>query len=91
LGELHYKVCDRANRPENLEVEPEVDTDQTGPSILHSEVQTDLNQIRDKKATGNDGEILGEVLQLLGEEGHKLVTQMIYEVSDRTMISWKLQ
>jgi len=58
---------------------------------LHSEVQTDLNQIRDKKATGNDGDVLGEVLQLLGEEGHKLVTQMIYRVSDRTMISWKLQ
>jgi len=53
LGELDYKVCDRANRPENLEVEPEeeVDADQTGPAALHSEMQKAFNQMRDKKAT----------------------------------------
>jgi hypothetical protein len=72
-------VCDRTNRPENLQVEPEkeVDTDQIGPSILHSEVLKAFNQMRDKKATGDDGDVRAEVLQLLGEEGHKLMTKLI--------------
>jgi len=58
---------------------------------LHSEVQKDLNQIRDKKAAEDDGDVPAEVLQLLGEEGHKLMTQTIYKVSDRRMLSWKLK
>jgi hypothetical protein len=72
-------VCDRTNRPENLEVESEkeVDTEQTGPSILHSEVLRAFNQMRDKTATGDDGDVPAEVLQLLGEVGHKLMTQLI--------------
>ena len=84
-------MCDRANRPENLEVEPEeeVDTDQTGPSISHSEMQKAFNLMRDKTATGDDGDVPAEVLQLLGGEGHKPMTQLIYTVSDRRMTSLK--
>jgi len=38
LGELCYRLYDRPNRPETLEVEPEeeVDTDEKGPYILQS-------------------------------------------------------
>jgi hypothetical protein len=54
-------------------------------------VQKDLNQIWDKKAAGDDDDVPAEVLQLLGEEGHKLMTQTIYKVSDRRMLSWKLK
>ena len=35
-----------------------------------------FNQMKDKKATGDDGDVPAEVLQLLGEEGHKLMTQL---------------
>jgi hypothetical protein len=55
---------------------------------LNSEVQKAFSQTRDKKATGDDGDVPAEVLQLLGEEGHKPMSQLIYTVSDRRMISW---
>jgi len=43
---------------------------------LHSEMKEAFNQMKDKKATGDDGDVPAEVLQLLGEEGHKLMTQL---------------
>jgi hypothetical protein len=45
------EIYDRANRPENLNVEPvEVDKDRKGPHILHSEVEKAIKEMRDKKA-----------------------------------------
>jgi len=48
VGEL----CYRTNRPETLEVEPEeeVDTDEKGPYILQSEVETAIKEMRNRKA-----------------------------------------
>jgi hypothetical protein len=68
---------DRANRPEQLEVEPEdeVDEDEKGPYTLQSEVEKAIKEMKDKKATGDD--VPGDVLKLLGEGGLRLMTQMI--------------
>ena len=65
-------LCDRPNRPETLEVEPEeeVDTDEKGPYILQSEVEKAIKDMRNKKATGDD-DVPGNVLKLLGEGGLK--------------------
>jgi len=49
------ELCDRANRPEYMEVEPEekVDTDENDSYILHREVEN-VKDMRDKKAVGDD-------------------------------------
>ena len=46
------ELYDRTNRPETLEVEPEeeVDTDEKGPYILQSEVETAIKEMRNRKA-----------------------------------------
>jgi hypothetical protein len=71
----------QANRPEHLEVEPEaeVDEDDKGPYILQSEVEKTIKEMRDKKATGDD-DVPGDVLKLLGEDGLKLMTQLINSI-----------
>jgi hypothetical protein len=58
-SELYYWP----NWLETLEVEPEeeVDTDEKGPYSLQSEVEKTINEITNKKATGDD-----DVLKLLG-------------------------
>jgi hypothetical protein len=65
-------LCDQANLPEHLEVKPEeeVDEDENGSYILQSEVGKAIKEMRDKKATG-------DVLKLFGEDGLKLMTQLI--------------
>ena len=42
--------------PETLEVEPEeeADTDEKGPYILQSEVEKAIEEMRNRKATGDD-------------------------------------
>jgi hypothetical protein len=72
------ELYDRANRPEQLEVETEdeVDEDEKGPYILQSEVEKAIKEMRDKKATGDD-DVPGDVLKVLGEDGLKLMTQLI--------------
>ena len=72
------ELYDRPNRPETLEVEPEeeVDTDETGPYILQSEVEKAIKEMRNKKATGDD-DVPGDVLKLLGGGGLKIMTKLI--------------
>ena len=66
------------NRPETLEFEPEeeVDTDEKGPYILHSEVEKAIKEMRNRKATGDD-DVPGDVLKLLGEGGLKILTKLM--------------
>jgi hypothetical protein len=74
----HYitELYDRPNRPETLEAEPEeVDTDEKGPHILQSEVEKTVNEMRNRKATGDD-DISGDVIKLLGEGGLKILTKL---------------
>jgi hypothetical protein len=73
------ELYDRANRPENLNVEPEeeVREDDKGPQILRSEVEKAIKEMRDKKATGDD-DVLVEALRLLGDDGLNIPTQPIY-------------
>ena len=85
----------RPNRPETLEVEPEqeVDTDEKGPFILQSEVEKATKDMRNKKVTGDD-DVPGDMLELLGEGGLKIMkkfinTSMKVESGPRT--SQKLQ
>jgi hypothetical protein len=71
------ELYNRANRPEHLEVEPEVDEDEKGPYILQSEVEKAIN-MRDKRATGDD-DVPGDVFKLLGD-GLKLIIQLINSI-----------
>jgi hypothetical protein len=75
------ELYDRANRPEHLEVESEaeIDEDEKGPYLFQSEVEKAIKEIRDKKATGDD-DVPGDVLKLLGEDGLRLVTQLINSI-----------
>ena len=70
MGELH-------DRPVTLEVEPEeeVDGDEKGPYILQSEVEKNIKEMRNKKATGDD-DVPGDVLKLFGG-GLKIMTKFI--------------
>jgi hypothetical protein len=81
------ELYNRANRQENLNVEPEeeVDEDHKGPHILRSEVEKAIKKMRDKKATGDDN-VPVEALKLLGDDGLNLLKQMIsniYESGER--------
>jgi hypothetical protein len=74
ITELH----DRPNRPVTLEVETgeEVDADEQGPYILQSEVEKAIQELRNKKATGDD-DVPGDVLKLFGEGGLKVMSKLI--------------
>ena len=71
------ELYDRPNLPETLDVEPEeeVDTDEKGSYILKSEVEKAINEMRNKKATGDD-DVPGDVLKLLGEGSLKIMTKL---------------
>jgi hypothetical protein len=56
--------------------EVEVDEDEKGLYILQSDVEKAIKEIRDKKATGDD-DVPGDVFKLLGEDGLRLMTQLI--------------
>jgi hypothetical protein len=56
-----------------------MDEDEKGPYILQSEVEKAIKEMRDKKATGDD-DIPGDVLKLLGEDGLRLMTQLINSI-----------
>ncbi|PNF33481.1 UPF0598 protein CG30010, partial [Cryptotermes secundus] len=60
------ELYDRPNRPETLEVEPEVevDTEGKGPYILQSGVEKAIKEMRKGKATGDD-DVPGDVLKRL--------------------------
>jgi hypothetical protein len=75
------ELYDQPNRPENLEVETEgeVDADEKGLYILQSEVEKAIKMMRDKKATGDD-DVPGDVLKLLGEDGLRIMTQLINNI-----------
>jgi hypothetical protein len=71
------ELYDRSNQPENLNVEPEeVDEDHKGPHILRSELEKAVEEMRDKKATGDD-DVPVEALKLVGDDGLNLLTQLI--------------
>jgi hypothetical protein len=83
ITQLH----DRPNRPETLEVEPEeeVDTNEKGPYILQSEMETAMKEMSNKKATGDD-DVPGDVFKLMGKGGLKIMTKeinTIYETAER--------
>jgi hypothetical protein len=70
-----------ANRPENLNVEPEeeVDEDNKGRHILCSEVEKTIKEMRDKKAAGDDV-VPVEALKLLRDDGLNVLTQVINNI-----------
>jgi len=72
------ELYDRPNQLETLEVEPEeeVDTDEKGPFILQSEVVKAIKEMRNRKTTGDD-DVPGDVFELLGEDGLKILTKLI--------------
>jgi hypothetical protein len=74
------ELYDRANRPENLNVEPEEeDGDHEDPHILHSEVEKAIKEMRDKKAAGDD-DVPVKALKLLGDDGLNLLAQLISNI-----------
>jgi hypothetical protein len=74
------ELYDRANRLENLNVEPEeeVDEDHKGPDILRREVEKAIKEMRDKMATGDD-DVPAEALKLL-RYCLNLLTQLINNI-----------
>jgi hypothetical protein len=74
------KLCDQANRPEivEAETEEEMDPDEKGPYIMHSEVEKVIMEMMDKKAPGDD--VSGYVLILLGEDGLRIMAQLINNI-----------
>jgi hypothetical protein len=73
------ELYDRANRPENMNVEPEeVDEDLKGLHILRSEVEKAIKEMRDKEAIGDD-DVPVEAHKLLGD-GLNLLTQLISNI-----------
>lgn len=62
------ELCDQAIQLEYLEVESEekVDKDEKDAYILHSEVEKAVKEMRDKKAVGDDDDVPGAVLKMLG-------------------------
>ena len=66
------ELYDRPNRPETLEV----DKDEKVPYILQSEVEKAIQEMRDRRATGDD-DTPGDVLKLLGEGGLKILSKLI--------------
>jgi len=66
----------------NLEVksEEEADADEKGPYILPSEGGKAVKEMRDK-ATGDNG-VPGNVLQLLGGDSLRLITQLINNIHE---------
>ena len=73
------ELYNQSNWPETLGVEPaeKVDTDKKGPHILQSEVEKAIKEMRNKKATGDDDDVPGDVLKLLGEGGLKIMMKLI--------------
>ena len=82
-------LYDQDNRPENLEAEneEEVNANKKGPYTLNSEVEKATKNMRDKKATGDNG-VPGDVFKLLREDSLRLMTEMIRNIDPR--ISFKL-
>ena len=39
--------------------------------VLHSEVGKAIKEMKDKMATGDDDDVPGDVLKLLGEDGYR--------------------
>jgi len=74
ITELH----DRTNRPETLEVEPELDVDaeEKGPYVLKSEVEKAIKEMRNKKATRYD-DVPGHVFKLLGDGSLNIMKKLI--------------
>jgi hypothetical protein len=66
----------------NLEVksEEEADADEKVPYISPSESEKAVKEMRDK-ATGDNG-VPGDVLQLLGEDSLRLMTQLINSIHE---------
>ena len=66
---------------------------QTREAFIFCEAQKAIKEMRDKKGTGDD-DVPGDVLKLLGEDGHSIETQLINNIYERgawPMISLKLQ
>lgn len=62
-----------------VEPEEDVDADDTGPCILQSKVEKAIQEMRVKKVI-NDADVPGDVLRLLGEDGLKLMKQLINNI-----------
>jgi hypothetical protein len=75
------ELWDRTNRLENLEIEleEEVDENEKGPYILRSEKESGMKEMKGKKIKGCD-DVPGDVLRLLGDGGHRIMTQVINRI-----------
>jgi len=87
------ELYNQPNQPEKLEVKPkqEVDADEKGLYILYSEVEKAVKETRDKNATGDDDDVPGDVLKLLGEDGLRKMTQQTNSMESGPRISLKFQ
>ena len=64
---------------QSLEVEEDVEDDDKGPSVLYSEFEKPLEELKNKKATGPDG-IPAELLKVLGSAGKRELFEICNEI-----------
>ena len=78
------QLYDRPNRPETLEVEPEeeVDTDEKGPHILQSEVEKAVNEMRNRKATGEDD--IPDIHEVIGRKFRMCLEKISLDLEEGT-------
>jgi len=57
--------------------EEEVDTNEKGSYIFQSKVEKAIKEMRNKKATGDNYDVPGYVLKLLGDGSLKIMTKLI--------------
>jgi hypothetical protein len=55
--------------------------DKKGSYILQSEVEKAVKDMRDKEATGDD-DVPGDVMEMLGEDGVRLLTYLINSICE---------
>ncbi|XP_026467799.1 craniofacial development protein 2-like [Ctenocephalides felis] len=75
------KLYDRKNRPNNIEMEEEKEMgeDDKGPCKLKSEVERAINEMRRKKATGDD-DIPADLLKELRNTGLRKLTKLLNQI-----------
>ena len=77
IGELY----DKEHRPQHINIEREdvIDEDERGPSILTTEVEKAIKDMKRNKATGDD-DVPADLLKEIGNKGLKVITKLINKI-----------
>jgi len=82
IEELYDGTGKPLHAGQSLELEEDVEDDDKGPSVLYSEFEKALEELKNKKATGPDG-IPAELLKALGSAGKRELFEICNEIHIR--------